>query len=99
VVGAQHPHLVGECSQLFRRLDRAGALVDVAATHAESVLTAIRESVPPAPGTLHLDWLLPGFAGRVRGRPEYGRNGPSLTDAVPVGVRRSCRSRLRVPCL
>ncbi len=40
---------------------RRRRLVDVAAAHAETVLTAIRERAPPSPGTLHLDWLLRGL--------------------------------------
>jgi hypothetical protein len=42
-------------------VERRRRLVDVAARHAETVLTAIGECVPPAPGTLKLAGLLTGL--------------------------------------
>jgi hypothetical protein len=60
--------------------ERRRRLVDVAATHAESVLTAIRECVPPAPGTLHLDWLLAGL------RAETERLADRLRVHLPIAV-------------
>ncbi len=55
-------------------------LVDIAATHAETVLTAIRECVPPAPGTLKLDWLLSGL------RAEMERLADRLRVHLPIVV-------------
>lgn len=49
------------CDNTDDPAERRRRLVDVAATHAETVLTAIRECVPPAPGTLNLAGLLTGL--------------------------------------
>jgi hypothetical protein len=43
-------------------------------------MTAIRECVPPEPGTLHLDWLLPGL------RAEMERLADRLRVHLPIAV-------------
>jgi hypothetical protein len=60
--------------------ERRRRLVDVAATNAESVLTAIRECVPPASGTLHLDRLIPGL------QAELDRLAGRLREHLPIAV-------------
>jgi hypothetical protein len=63
--------------------ERRERLVDIAATNAESVLTGIRECVPPAPGTLKLGWLLAGV------RAEMERLASRLREHLPIAVDES----------